>query len=81
MVLTTGPGKSTLPQRAAGLDVPGILAAVACGSLIVVIATSFTGVTGASAATLAAGMPPAFGTRAGIDLLLIALFTAAGRRP
>ncbi len=78
VVLTTGPGKSTLPQRAAGLDVPGILAAVACGSLIVVIATSFTGVTGASAATLAAGMPPAFGTRAGIDLLLIALFTAAG---
>jgi putative ABC transport system permease protein len=81
VVLTTGPGKSTLPQRAAGLDVPGVLAAVACGSLIVVIAASFTGVSGASAATsatLAAGMPPAFGTRAGIDLLLIALFTAAG---
>jgi hypothetical protein len=81
VVLITGPGKSTPPQRAAGLDVPGILAAVACGSLIVVIAASFTGVIGASAAapvTLAARMPPALGTRAGIDVLLIALFVAAG---
>jgi putative ABC transport system permease protein len=80
VVLTTGPGKSTPARRAAGLDVPGILAAGACGSLIVVIAASFTGVTGASAApaTLEAGLPPAVGTRAGIDVLLIALFVAAG---
>jgi putative ABC transport system permease protein len=81
VVITTGSAKSSPSQRAAGLDVPGVLAAVACGSLIVVIAASFTGVIGTSAAapaTLAARMPPALGTRAGIDVLLIALFVAAG---
>ena len=80
VVVATGSGKTISLQRA-GRDVPGILAAVGCGSLIVVIAASFTGVTGASAAapaTLAAGLPPAAGTRAGIDVLLIALFVAAG---
>jgi putative ABC transport system permease protein len=81
VVITTGSAKSTPSHRAVGLDVPGVLAAVACGSLIVVIAATFTGVIGASAAapaTLAARMPPALGTRAGIDVLLIALFVAAG---
>jgi putative ABC transport system permease protein len=79
VVAATGSGK-TIPRPRAGLDVPGILAAVGCGSLIIVIAASFTGVTGASAAsaTLAARVPPTVGTRAGIDVLLIALFVAAG---
>ena len=79
VVAATGSGK-TIPRPRAGLDVPGILAAVGCGSLIVVIAASFTGVTGASAApaTLAARVPPTVGTRAGIDVLLIAVFVAAG---
>jgi len=81
VAVATGSGKSISPRRAAAQDVLAVLAAVACGSLIVAVSASFTGVTGASGAapgTPAARMPPVLGTDAGIDMLLIALFVVAG---
>jgi hypothetical protein len=77
----TGSGKPALPPGTAARDMPGVLAAVACGSLIVVISAWFIGVPGApgaASATLAVRSLPALGPSAGIDVVLIALLVVVG---